>query len=675
MVPTREALKSWRISTWPERLLDLLGLQHALHGGAQVLDRAVDHRVRTDLHALALGGVASSADRSNVEAEHHAVRGRRQHHVGFVDPADAAVDDVDRHLPLGQPCDLVLDGLQRTRDVGLEHQVELLELALARLLEDVLERDLAARAAGDRLGLEPVGALAGERAGAAVVLDHVHEFAASGTPSKPSTSTGSPGPARLTFSPTKSLIARTFPNWAPATRAAPTSSVPRWTRIVTTGPRPGSSLDSITTPEASAVGFALSSSSSATTWIVSRRSSRPTLVFADTSTNSVSPPHSAGWRSRCVISVAHAGRVGALLVDLVDRGDDRHVGRARVVDRLVGLRLGAVVRRHHDHGDVGDPGAAGAHGGERLVARRVQEGHRLAVVVDLVGADVLRDPAGFARHDLGLADRVQQRGLAVVDVAHDGHHGRTLEQIGLGVLEGRLDLDVVGRVDDLDLLAELLREDPERLVGERLGEGGHLPQAHQLLDHLGYRDAERLGGFLDRGAGVDADQVGSGRQRGGASPPPPRRRCRGAGVRGADGAAARAAGRPSAGARPASRSPRGAGRRRPRRAPAHRRASRAWVAAWAPRAAGQRRRPAARRRSRPVRRCRPQPSAGPPSASPPSVQPWPACRPWPSRSSAWPPWPAPSPCRRPGRRRWRAPPAPRPPRRRTRRPSPRSRQP
>ena len=126
---------------------------------------------------------------------------------------------------------------------------------------------------------------------------------ASGTPSKPSTSVGSPGSARLTLSPRKSLIARTRPQWAPATRASPTWSVPRWTRMVTTGPRPGSSLDSTTTPEASAFGLALSSSSSATTWIVSSRSSRPCLVLAETSTYSVSPPHSAGCRSRCVISV------------------------------------------------------------------------------------------------------------------------------------------------------------------------------------------------------------------------------------------------------------------------------------------------------------------------------------------------------------------------------------
>ena len=47
--------------------------------------------------------------------------------------------------------------------------------------------------------------------------------------------------------------------------------------------------------------------------------------------------------------------------------------------------------------------------------------------VDLHGvrADVLRDAAGFARRHLRGADGVQQRRLAVVDVAHDGDDRRT----------------------------------------------------------------------------------------------------------------------------------------------------------------------------------------------------------------------------------------------------------
>ena len=50
----------------------------------------------------------------------------------------------------------------------------------------------------------------------------------------------------------------------------------------------------------------------------------------------------------------------------------------------------------------------------------------LAVHLDVIRADVLRDAAGFAVGDVGLADRVEQRRLAVIDVAHDGDHGSAL---------------------------------------------------------------------------------------------------------------------------------------------------------------------------------------------------------------------------------------------------------
>ena len=76
--------------------------------------------------------------------------------------------------------------------------------------------------------------------------------------------------------------------------------------------------------------------------------------------------------------LADAAGIGVLLVHLVDGDDQRRAGRLGVADRLDGLRHHAVVRRHHQHHDVGDGGAAGAHGGERLVARRVDEGDLLA---------------------------------------------------------------------------------------------------------------------------------------------------------------------------------------------------------------------------------------------------------------------------------------------------------
>src|SRR5205823_6210159 len=52
-------------------LLDLLGLEQALHRGAQLLEHAIDDRVAADLDALAVGRHVGVADRADVEADDH----------------------------------------------------------------------------------------------------------------------------------------------------------------------------------------------------------------------------------------------------------------------------------------------------------------------------------------------------------------------------------------------------------------------------------------------------------------------------------------------------------------------------------------------------------------------------------------------------------------------------
>ena len=61
----------------------------------------------------------------------------------------------------------------------------------------------------------------------------------------------------------------------------------------------------------------------------------------------------------------------------------------------------------------------------------------LPFTVHLIGADVLGDAAGLAGGHVGIADIVQQGGLAVVDVAHDHHHGGAGHQILGLILVGR----------------------------------------------------------------------------------------------------------------------------------------------------------------------------------------------------------------------------------------------
>ena len=93
-------------------------------------------------------------------------------------------------------------------------------------------------------------------------------------------------------------------------------------------------------------------------------------------------------------------------------------GRLGVADRFFGLRHDAVIGRDDQHRDIGDIGPAGPHLGERFVTRRIDERDVPAVFrLDRIRANVLRDAARFAGNDIGANDLVQQRRLAVIDVA------------------------------------------------------------------------------------------------------------------------------------------------------------------------------------------------------------------------------------------------------------------
>lgn len=72
------------------------------------------------------------------------------------------------------------------------------------------------------------------------------------------------------------------------------------------------------------------------------------------------------------------------------------------------------------------PGSRTATGGERERRPRATEAALPALTLE--GADVLRDAPELVRGHVGVAQRVEQRGLAVVHVAHDAHHGRARPQ-------------------------------------------------------------------------------------------------------------------------------------------------------------------------------------------------------------------------------------------------------
>ena len=152
------------------------------------------------------------------------------------------------------------------------------------------------------------------------------------------------------------------------------------------------------------------------------------ICFALTSAYSGSTPL---LRRQVVIGkvLLDAGHVGLGKVDLVDRDDYRNVRGLGMVYCLNGLGHDAVVGRHDQDDDVRDARPAGAHGGERLVTRRVEKRHELFADLHRVGADVLRDPPELSIDDVCLADRVEELCLPVVHMSHYRDDRRALPTV------------------------------------------------------------------------------------------------------------------------------------------------------------------------------------------------------------------------------------------------------
>ena len=116
---------------------------------------------------------------------------------------------------------------------------------------------------------------------------------------------------------------------------------------------------------------------------------------------------------------------------------------------------------------------------------------------DLVGADVLGDAARLAAGHVGGADGVEQRRLAVIDMAHDGHHRRPRMQLGrvVGLVEQAF-LDV-GFGDPAHRVAEFLGDQLGGVGVDDVGDLEHLPLLHQQLDHVHRALGHAVGELLD----------------------------------------------------------------------------------------------------------------------------------------------------------------------------------
>ena len=188
----------------------------------------------------------------------------------------------------------------------------------------------------------------------------------------------------------------------------------------------------------------------------------------------------------------HPLPVGVRQVDLVDGDDDRNFRLLGVVDGLDGLGHDAVVRGDHQDDDVGDLCAARPHGGECLVARRIEEGDLLFVHLDRVGADMLGDAAEFLAATLVF--RMASRSFVLpwstwpmtVTIG-----GRRSESSGLS--SSLLDDGFIEEGNDIHLGAVFRGEDLGGFGVDHLVDGRHDAELHELGDDFVRLDIQLLG--------------------------------------------------------------------------------------------------------------------------------------------------------------------------------------
>jgi len=139
----------------------------------------------------------------------------------------------------------------------------------------------------------------------------------------------------------------------------------------------------------------------------------------------------------------------------------------------------------------------------KLVTRSIQEHYATlftrAVRVlneDTVGTNVLRNTAGLARRYIRVANGVEETGLTVVDVTHDGHYGSTreLDVVRVGgdeLLKFLLDDHLLER-NELEVEAVVQGHFSGHGLADGLIECRENLSLHEQLHHIARRNAESL---------------------------------------------------------------------------------------------------------------------------------------------------------------------------------------
>ncbi len=191
-------------------------------------------------------------------------------------------------------------------------------------------------------------------------------------------------------------------------------------------------------------------------------------------------------------------RIGFRLIHFIDCHDNLDTGRLGMVNRLDGLRHDTVIRRDNQDRDIRHLRAAHTHRGKRLMARRIQECNLSSIDAYNGRTDMLCDSSGFSCRHLGLTDRVQKRGLTMIDVSHNDNDRRTaleaLRRIGLL----HVFLEDVLFLHGLRQNIHIQRQCFGLLIIQIVVLAHQLALQHQALNNLRYRLFHHISKFTNR---------------------------------------------------------------------------------------------------------------------------------------------------------------------------------
>ena len=406
------------------------GSEHALEGKFDRIDRLVNNLVETDVNTFLVSHGFGHHVRTYVEADDDGVGGRCQGDIGLGDIADAGVDDLDNDFLVGELEQALAQCFDGALYVGLEDEVEFLEVSFLHLAEEVVQVH-AHSGLFDELFLTLYFVSLGIGFGCLQIVVCQEYFACAGNIRE---TEDLDGMGRKRDFDASALVVDHGSDLAGACARGDEIADMECTLLYKdVGNRTAALVQLGLEDESSclSVGVGLEFHDIRCQQDGLEQVLNAGALFGGDFYKLGGAAPCGGNELIFGQFLLDALRVGAFFIDLVDGNDDLNTGRLGMVDRLDGLGHDAVICSDDQDRDICGIGTAHTHGGECLVSGCIEEGDISSVDGDHICTDGLCDAAGFLAGNIGAADGIQQGCFTMVDMAHDADDRRTGNHLGL----------------------------------------------------------------------------------------------------------------------------------------------------------------------------------------------------------------------------------------------------